>query len=369
MCQCTVNPTTANEQVLKEMTVIAYYEDPGLQQALKELLYRPDNKALLLKFEQSLPSWTVVLAQYTGKYRAWMRHTVRIICFIASCITLSIACYDLYRNFPVLKSFLDTYFAETHVWLEEIFKANTSALMGCFLYVAWPLTFVYETLSQSQMFLFAFNSAMYPFIYVGSSLLALFKLIFDLFWPVKALISIVFRWSFQLVWSIICLPYTILYFMYSCCFGMIVFIRSFSSSVETVSQVAPSAIEAQETFSMIAYGTQICMQWSQSITNKVMRASKSVYDFVVYVGCEIGKHNYTIQVYIYDRSALIYKATTARVRKMATSARIKLFFKMLKLLLYCFVTLFVVNMIFVFLRERFELQGCVLCIDQEVDRI
>ena len=45
---------------------------------------------------------------------------------------------------------------------------------------------------------------------------------------------------------------------------------------------------------MIAYGTQLCIQWSQSITNKVVRASKSVYDFVVYVGCEIGKHNYTI---------------------------------------------------------------------------
>lgn len=76
-----------------------------------------------------------------------MRHTVRVICFIASCITLSIACYDLYRNFPVLKSFLDSYFAETHSWLEEIFHDNAAALMGCVLYVAWPLTFVYETLS------------------------------------------------------------------------------------------------------------------------------------------------------------------------------------------------------------------------------
>ena len=44
------------------MTVIAYFEDPGFTQALKELLYRPENKELLLKYEQSLPSWTVVLA-------------------------------------------------------------------------------------------------------------------------------------------------------------------------------------------------------------------------------------------------------------------------------------------------------------------
>jgi len=33
------------------MTVIVYFEDPGFQQALKELLYKPENKDLLLKYE------------------------------------------------------------------------------------------------------------------------------------------------------------------------------------------------------------------------------------------------------------------------------------------------------------------------------
>lgn len=51
-----------NDIVYTEMTVIAYFEDPGFTQALKELLYKPENKELLLKYEQSLPSWTVVLA-------------------------------------------------------------------------------------------------------------------------------------------------------------------------------------------------------------------------------------------------------------------------------------------------------------------
>lgn len=44
------------------MTIIIFFEDPGFQQAMKELLYRPENKKLLLKYEQSLPSWTIVLA-------------------------------------------------------------------------------------------------------------------------------------------------------------------------------------------------------------------------------------------------------------------------------------------------------------------
>lgn len=149
------------------MTIIASFEDPGFQQALKELLFKPENKEMLLKYEQSLPSWTIVLAQYTGKYRAWMRHTVRIICFLASCITLSIACYDLYKNFPLLRTFLDTYFKETHEWLEQIFHEQVTVWMGCILYVFWPLQYFYETLKSSEMFMQVINGALYPIVYIG----------------------------------------------------------------------------------------------------------------------------------------------------------------------------------------------------------
>ena len=72
---------------------------------------------------------------------------------------------------------------------------------------------------------------------------------------------------------------------------------------------------------MIAYGTQLCIQWSQSITNKVVRACKAVYDFVVYVGCEIGKHNYTIQLYVYDGTWNLYVATRTEFKNLATDNR------------------------------------------------
>lgn len=75
-----------------------------------------------------------------------MRHTVRVVCFIASCITLSIACYDLYKNFPVLRGFLDSYFKETSEWINKIFHARVTELMSGILYVAWPLKIVYESL-------------------------------------------------------------------------------------------------------------------------------------------------------------------------------------------------------------------------------
>ena len=70
-----------NDKEIKDITIIVHYEDPGIQQAMKELLYKAENQKLLLKFEQSVPSWTVVMAQWTALYSPWMRHAVRIICF------------------------------------------------------------------------------------------------------------------------------------------------------------------------------------------------------------------------------------------------------------------------------------------------
>ena len=95
-----------------------------------------------------------------------MRHTVRVVCFLASCITLSIACYDLYKNFPLLRNFLDTYFKETHEWIETIFRDNVAAFMSTCLYVAWPLTYVYETLRASDLFVYMLNTSVYPFVYL-----------------------------------------------------------------------------------------------------------------------------------------------------------------------------------------------------------
>ena len=69
---------------------------------------------------------------------------------------------------------------------------------------------------------------------------------------------------------------------------------------------------------MLAYVTALCVRWSQSITNKVVRAFKSVYDFIVFVGCEIGKHNYTIQVWAHDRFLKCYNRARNKCIELAT---------------------------------------------------
>lgn len=51
-----------DERVLKDLTIIAYFDDPIIPYALKELINIPSNKNLLLLYEAALPSWTVILA-------------------------------------------------------------------------------------------------------------------------------------------------------------------------------------------------------------------------------------------------------------------------------------------------------------------
>jgi hypothetical protein len=83
--------------------VVAYFEDPILPYALKEVVNAPQNQELLRLYEASLPSWTIVLAQY-GYYKPWFRFAVKYIVFLASLITMTLGFWDLYKNVPVLRN-------------------------------------------------------------------------------------------------------------------------------------------------------------------------------------------------------------------------------------------------------------------------
>ena len=164
--------------------------------------------------------------------------------------TLSIACYDLYKNFPLLRNFLDTYFKETHEWLEDLLQQKFAALMATLLYVAWPLQFVYETLAQSAMLelaVQAMNGCLTPFVYLGTQAWSLLKLLFDLLWPIKALLSFILRSSWLVIWNILCLPYTIVSLLYGGCYNLVELAQSFRGSVSTVTTIAERAPSTADT--------------------------------------------------------------------------------------------------------------------------
>jgi len=92
-------------RVLNDLTLVVYFDDPILPYAFKEVINMPANKELLRLYEASLPSWTVVLAQY-GFYKPWFRFAVRYIVFLASLITMALGFWDLYKNVPVFKNII-----------------------------------------------------------------------------------------------------------------------------------------------------------------------------------------------------------------------------------------------------------------------
>ena len=61
------------ETVMDKMTVQAYFDDPVLHYRMREVIMMKKNSALLVKYEASIPSWTVVLATY-GYYRPSFRY-------------------------------------------------------------------------------------------------------------------------------------------------------------------------------------------------------------------------------------------------------------------------------------------------------
>jgi len=128
-----------DERVLSDLTLIAYFDDPIFPFALKEILNNKENKQLLLLYEASLPSWTIVLAQY-GYYRPWFRYAVKYCIFVISLITMIIGFYDLYRNVPIVRKILKENMNGCVSWLEHLF-------------LSLPLTFfVAYTSSFNQIF-------------------------------------------------------------------------------------------------------------------------------------------------------------------------------------------------------------------------
>lgn len=85
----------------------------------KQILSRQENKSILRKYEAALPSWTVVMAQYTGYYRPWQRKVLRIITFLASVITVSIGLYDLYKHFPSVFDWLSLEMEDWTGWFHN----------------------------------------------------------------------------------------------------------------------------------------------------------------------------------------------------------------------------------------------------------
>lgn len=128
-----------------------------------------------------------------------------------------------------------------------------------------------------------------------------------------------------------------------------------------------NAENRKATVGILQMFTELCVDWSQSLTKRVIQAIKAVYDFTVYVLCEIGKHNYTIQVALCEKFWKLHKYVWDTLYPkfcVSLQERAPLLKRIARVAFYLFVMIYLFHLFFIYLRERFELQGCVLCVDE-----
>jgi len=111
----------------------------------------PKNKGLLKLYEASLPSWTVVLAQY-GYYKPWFRFAVRYIIFLASLITMSLGFWDLYKNVPVLRDLFSHYMESFMQVIDSFVVLRLSLLLGYIISFSSPVSRLLSFIFQPGVF-------------------------------------------------------------------------------------------------------------------------------------------------------------------------------------------------------------------------
>jgi hypothetical protein len=307
-------------KVLKCVTVIGTFEEPAVQIIFKQILSRPENKDLLLKYEASLPSWTIVFAQYTSLYRPWQRKVVRLITFFASLITVSIGFYDLYKHFPMFSEILNESIGGWVLWFEQIIALRVGFIISSLLYFSEPFQSWFNILFGVEQWSFL-ERLFFPVIYCLSMLRGIITLIYDLFLPVFALVYLIVSSGFMLVFTVITLPFTIAYTVIYCFVYQINSLFNFTTTLRDSWTTANKVVKpltqkenVETTVSILQYATELSVSWSQSIHKRVIQSSKSVYDFIVYCGCEIGRHNYTLRQTLWQKACDYYASLRTFLR-------------------------------------------------------
>lgn len=120
-------------EIISCVTVHFRFDDPFLPYVLREVVHDPEHPGLLRLYEAGLPSWAILLPQYTGFYRRWMRIVMGLLLLLLSCVSMLLGFYDLYRRIPAVKVLLMQALGPLSSTLEELVVVRLSVLLGWML--------------------------------------------------------------------------------------------------------------------------------------------------------------------------------------------------------------------------------------------
>ena len=135
-----------------------------------------------------------------------MRHTIKLLSFLASTVTMSVGFYDLYKHFPLFSSFLNQYLHSAAEWFEQTIMLRMTILMGYIIYFSGPFALVFNFFMSSTVLLRLVNGLMYPILYPFKLLRATITLSYELLLPLIRLVRIITSAGLSFVRTLIAFP-------------------------------------------------------------------------------------------------------------------------------------------------------------------
>lgn len=152
---------------------------------------------------------------------------------MASCVTMAIGFYDLYKNLPMFNSFIGDYIN----WLEDLIYLRMTILMGYIIYFTGPFSYMFYNIFNPLVIDIAYK-AVYPAVYIASCVKALIILLYDLLLPIQAVIILFLKTGWHLVSTVLYLPFMAVYWLLKLIYdglkGVVIVYKSIGSSLQGI---------------------------------------------------------------------------------------------------------------------------------------
>lgn len=273
--------------LMRNSTIIVYFDDPVLPFFMKDLVRRPENKKILRMYERGIPSWAVFLPSYGLPYRPWMRTAMSFLVFTVSFATLFFGFYDLYKYIPMLRGVLHSTFGTLFEWFESAVVFRLSVLCG------W----VFATSANMRIMLVQMTYPLKLLWGLGEFALAPVRELIQASWrlvevcrPVLKALCFIVRQFRELTIATLSLPYEIIYF---CTVGL------WGGTVEFCALVRNFTVAVRDTGRMIHVNREVVQHLSlwgrvsgfwQNIFRHIVKGTNSIYHFAVYSSTNLYKY-------------------------------------------------------------------------------
>lgn len=346
-------------QVYYSKTIAATFDSPFLPIGLKKVV---QNDARLLRFcESGIPAWAIFLPLYGLYYRPWMRTTAKILFMAVSTVSMVLGFYDLYKNIPGLRNALSMYIKPLTDWLElhaslrlsmlltylaaksHLFQwfflklsAVTRVLHPLGRYIAAPFQGVGRVVLrvlQEGIMIFTFwlqhfgsllgtvLSPLFNLVYVVTTLtLTVFAAVISPFVRVgQALVAVPLFWLGDL-WTMVAHVLQII-------------LANLQGVFLTTARTSRSLLSVVHTFKRPVAATSAVMpsstHWNllKEPSLKVMRAFRSILNFLVHIAMVLNKHRLTLGIIIAEklrtfkeRKSMAMTSTSTALNSLAETA-------------------------------------------------